>query len=102
MGKTGSPRVTNDSFPNIHCDLCMYLPHPHRPDVTVGWWVDTVFMQRLLFASRSFSPFLTELDLSFCYALPTKKRSGFKPLRIMRCRAHLFVSTRLENVFTAV
>ncbi len=58
-------------------------------------------LYRLLFATDPFSPFLAELGMILSYALLTKKRSGFEPLRIMRCRAHLFVSTRLENVFTA-
>ncbi len=63
-------------------------------------WVDTAFLCRAVFCRSVLQSNPRGFGPTVDYALTTNKRSGFKPLRSMRYRAHLFVSTRLGNVFT--
>src|SRR3989338_9953786 len=98
MWTTGSPRVTHNSVPHIPYGLSLVSSLSSPPtDRSIQPCV-----YGLCFASESFSPCLTALDLFISYAPMTNGRGGFEPPRTMRCRAHLFVSTRLENVFTPV
>src|SRR3989338_3593618 len=93
-----SPRVTHISVPNIPIELYEYFPMTHRmgriprPDSSgyIGLFFATRTLQSIPRGSRT-CPFTT---------LFQERR--FKRLGYMRCRAHLILSTRLENVFTAV
>ena len=73
-----SPQVMHTSIPNIHCELVLVLPYPHRPPVDRT----ALLLQRLLFASGPSAVTLASYRLPFCYAPRRKGGADFNRVEV--------------------
>jgi hypothetical protein len=98
-----SPQVTHTSIPSIQVRFSWDFPQTHRPLVgngsirlSAGWRIlEAAICIRILHMTPR------DVILSFCYFL-FERRVDFNHLEIHALLRAFIVSTRLENVFTAV